>query len=247
MRFRKRDGTPLWGAMTAKPVYDKKTGEPLFFDCMIEDITARKKTEEEMRRLAYYDGLTGLPNRALFMDRLRMAIARAAREKNMIVLMMFDLDLFKDVNDTMGHLAGDKLLQAVAGRLLQRLRKSDTIARLGGDEFMAVYTGIRDVRQADMLAGMLLNVFSRPFVLGSVPVKITASVGVSVYPEDAADLDMLLRNVDVALYKAKDDGGNSSRRFVGGRDVDNIVKLSKGRFSSYLYFAGDGNTTDSEK
>ncbi|MHB8090280.1 MAG: sensor domain-containing protein [Syntrophales bacterium] len=219
MRFRKRDGTPLWGEMTAKAVYDKESGKALFFDCIIEDITARKKTEAEILQLAYYDGLTGLPNRSLFLDRLQMAIARSAREKNMVVLMMFDLDLFKDVNDTMGHPAGDKLLKAVAERLLRRLRKSDTIARLGGDEFMVIYTGVSECRQADMLAVKLLNVFSRPFLLGDVPVRITASVGVAVYPEDAGDLDMMLRNVDIALYKAKDDGGNSSRRYSGENEM----------------------------
>jgi len=246
MRFRKRDGTPLWGAMTAKAVYDKESGKALFFDCIIEDITARKKTEAQMRRLAYYDALTGLPNRALFLDRLQMAIARATREKSMVVLMMFDLDLFKDVNDTMGHPAGDKLLQAVAGRLLHLLRKSDTIARLGGDEFMVIYTGIHDVGEADMLAGKLLNVFSKPFLLGDVPVRITASVGVAVYPEDAGNLDRMLRNVDIALYKAKDDGGNSSRRYAGGKDAGNVVPASKGRFSSYLCFSENDDAADSE-
>jgi diguanylate cyclase (GGDEF)-like protein len=230
--------------MTAKAVFDKETGKALFFDCMIEDITARKKSEEEMRRLAYYDGLTGLPNRALFMDRLQMALVHAFRDKTMVVLMMFDLDLFKNVNDTMGHLAGDRLLQSVSGRLVKRLRRSDTIARLGGDEFMVIYAGVRDVRQVGMLADKLLNVFKRPFLLGNVPVNITASIGVAVYPDDAGDLDMMLRNVDIALYKAKDDGGNAIRRYVGGKDVENVVQLSKGRFSSYLYFSRAGDSDD---
>jgi diguanylate cyclase (GGDEF)-like protein/PAS domain S-box-containing protein len=246
MRFRKRDGTPLWGAMTAKAVFDKETGKALFFDCLIEDVTARKKTEEEMRRLAYYDGLTGLPNRALFMDRLQMSLVHAARDRTRVVLMMFDLDLFKNVNDTMGHLAGDRLLQSVSGRLVKRLRKSDTIARLGGDEFMVIYAGVRDVGQADMLAVKLLNVFNKPFILGNVPVNITASIGVAVYPDDAGDLDMMLRNVDVALYKAKDDGGNAIRRYVGGKDVENVVQLSRGRFSSYLYLSPAEDENGSE-
>ena len=245
MRFRKRDGAPVWGAMTAKAVYDKESGKALFFDCMIEDITERKKNEAEMRRLAYYDGLTGLPNRALFLDRLQMAIARAAREKSKVVLLMFDLDLFKDVNDTMGHPAGDKLLKAVAERLLRRLRKSDTIARLGGDEFMVIYTGVSDCRQAEMLASTLLSVFSKPFLLGDVSVRITASVGVAVYPDDAGDLDMMLRNVDIALYKAKDEGGNSSRRYTVEKDTKDIAQLCKGRFSSYLRFTEQDDADDS--
>ena len=244
MQFRKQDGTPIWGSITAKAVYDKSSGQVAYFDSMIEDITERKKAEEEIRRLAYYDSLTGLPNRTLFMDRLQMAIARADREKNMVVLMMFDLDLFKDVNDKMGHLAGDQLLKAVADRLVKLLRKSDTIARLGGDEFMVLYTGMRDPNQVEILADKLLHVFREPFTLGKFSIRITSSIGVSVYQKDATDLDMMLRNVDIALYKAKNDGGNSVRCYVGGREDQAAVQLSKGRFSSYLYSSENGNTDD---
>jgi diguanylate cyclase (GGDEF)-like protein/PAS domain S-box-containing protein len=224
IRFRRRDGTPIWGAITAKAVYDKDSGKVAYFDFMIEDITARKKTEEEILRLAYYDSLTELPNRTLFLDRLQTAIARADREKNMVVLMMFDLDRFKDVNDKMGHPAGDQLLKAIAERLMRRLRKSDTIARLGGDEFMVIYTGVRDIRQVEILGDKLLHVFQEPFRLEKFSIRITSSVGVSVYQQDAADLNMMLRNVDIALYKAKDDGGNSVRRYVGGREDQNAVQ-----------------------
>ncbi len=244
MRFRKKDGTPLWGAMTAKAVYDKDTGEPLFFDCMIEDISERKKVEEEMRRLAYHDALTGLPNRALFMDRLQMALAKAARENNLVVLIMFDLDLFKDVNDSMGHLAGDQLLQAVAGRLLRRMRKSDTVARLGGDEFMVISSGIRDLKQADLLSQKLLGVFSKPFQIDNSKITITASIGVAIYPEDACDLDMMLRDVDVALYKAKERGGNVSCRYADIKDADKNTEKSKDRFSTYLYSQGNCESTE---
>lgn len=244
MRFRKKDGSTIWGAMTAKAVYDKKSGEPLFFDCIIEDVTERKKTEEEMRRLAYYDALTGLPNRALFMDRLNMAIARASREKGRVALMMFDLDFFKDVNDTMGHLAGDQLLRGVARRLQKQLRKSDTIARLGGDEFMVIYAGVSDHSQVDMLAGKLLDVFARPFRLDKKQVRITASIGVAVYPDDADDLDMMLRKVDVALYRAKDNGGNTSMRCSDANEEESAVRLSRGRFSDYLNFAGNNDQAE---
>lgn len=224
IRFRRRDGTPIWGAITARAVYDKDSGKVAYFDFMIEDITERKKTEEEILRLAYYDSLTELPNRTLFLDRLQTAIARADREKNMVVLMMFDLDRFKDVNDKMGHPAGDQLLKAIAERLMRRLRKSDTIARLGGDEFMVIYTGVRDIRQVEILGDKLLHVFQEPFRLEKFSIRITSSVGVSVYQQDAADLNMMLRNVDIALYKAKDDGGNSVRRYVGGREDQNAVQ-----------------------
>lgn len=236
MRLRRKDGETIWGAITAKAVYDEKSGRPLFLDCIIEDITERKKNDEEIRRLAYYDSLTSLANRTLFMDRLNMAILRAARENSCVVLMMFDLDLFKDVNDTMGHLVGDHLLKAVSRRLQSRLRKSDTIARLGGDEFMVIYSGVRDAGQAKMLAEKLLRVFDAPFGVAGKKVKITASVGIAVYPDDADDLDMLLRKVDIALYAAKEAGGNTSRRCEDTKESAETPGPTRERFASYLYF-----------
>jgi len=224
MRFRKADGTPVWGAMTAKVVYEGNGSNAACFDCVIEDITERKKAEETIRRLAYYDSLTGLPNRTLFRDRFAMALARADRDKGKVVLMMVDLDRFKDVNDTMGHPVGDLLLKAVADRLRRHLRKSDTIARLGGDEFMVIYSGIRPTEQAMTLARKLLNAFGEPFLCGGYTIRITASVGVVVYPEDATDIDMMVRNVDIALYQAKNGGGGASRRYFGENISENISK-----------------------
>ncbi len=239
IRLRRKNGKPIWGALTLKAVHDKESGQVVYFDCLIEDITERKKTEEEIRRLAYYDSLTGLPNRTLFIDRLQMALARAGRAKEMVVLMMFDLDLFKDVNDKMGHPAGDQLLKEVAKRLLRSLRKSDTIARLGGDEFMVIYTGVHHIKQAEFLADKLLHVFQKPFRIEKFSIRITSSIGVSVYPDDATDLNMMLHNVDIALYKAKEDGGNSVRRYIGTSEDQKAVRISRGRFSSYLYFSDE--------
>lgn len=224
MRFRKADGTPVWGAMTAKVVYEGNGSNATCFDCVIEDITERKKAEETIRRLAYYDSLTGLPNRTLFRDRFAMALARADRDKEKVVLMMFDLDRFKDVNDTMGHPVGDLLLKAVADRLRRHLRKSDTIARVGGDEFMVIYSGIRPTEQATTLTRKLLNAFGESFPCGGYTIRITASVGVVVYPEDATDIDMMVRNVDIALYQAKNGGGSAIRRYFGGSISENISK-----------------------
>lgn len=222
MQFRKADGTPVWGAMTAQVVYEGNGSNAACFDCVIEDITERKKAEETIRRLAYYDSLTGLPNRTLFRDRFAMALARADRDEEKVVLMMVDLDRFKDVNDTMGHPVGDLLLKAVADRLRRHLRKSDTIARLGGDEFMVIYSGIRPTEQAMTLARKLLNAFGEPFPCGGYTIRITASVGVVVYPEDATDIDMMVRNADIALYQAKNGGGGASRRYFGGNISENI-------------------------
>jgi diguanylate cyclase (GGDEF)-like protein/PAS domain S-box-containing protein len=222
IRFQKTDGTPVWGAMTAQVVYEGNGNSAVCFNCVIEDITERKKSEETIRRLAYYDSLTGLPNRTLFRDRFTMALARADRNKEKVVLMMFDLDHFKNVNDTMGHPVGDLLLKAVADRLRSHLRKSDTIARLGGDEFTVIYSGINPTEQVTTLARKLLNAFEEPFLCGGYTIRITASVGVVVYPEDATDIDMMVRNADIALYQAKNDGRGVSRRYVEGEISEKI-------------------------
>jgi len=222
IQFQKADGTPVWGAMTAQVVYEGNGSNAACFNCVIEDITERKKSEETIRRLAYYDSLTGLPNRTLFRDRFTMALARADRDKERVVLMMFDLDHFKNVNDTMGHPVGDLLLKAVADRLRSHLRKSDTIARLGGDEFTVIYSNIRPMEQVTTLARKLLNAFGEPFLCGGHTIRITASVGVVVYPEDATDIDMMVRNADIALYQAKNDGRGVSRRYVEGEISEKI-------------------------
>jgi len=222
IRFQKADGTPVWGAMTAQVVYEGNGNNAACFNCVIEDITERKKSEETIRRLAYYDSLTGLPNRTLFRDRFTMALARADRDKEKVVLMMFDLDHFKNVNDTMGHPVGDLLLKAVADRLRSHLRKSDTIARLGGDEFTVIYSRIRRAEQATTLARKLLNAFGEPFLCGGHAIRITASVGVVVYPEDAVDIDMMVRNADIALYQAKNGGRGVSRRYIEGEIAEKI-------------------------
>ena len=152
-----------------------------------------------------------------------MAMRRADREQQKVVLMMLDLDRFKSVNDNLGHLVGDQLLKEMASRMRRRLRKSDTIARLSGDEFMVVYAGVRQPEQALVIARKLLKTFEEPFAGSGHALRVTASVGVVVYPDDAADIDMLLRNVDIALYQAKNDGRDNCRRYAGGEKLPGIV------------------------
>lgn len=224
IRFRRADGTPVWGAVTGRVVHEGEGGEQTYFDCIIEDITERKKQEETIWRLAYYDVLTGLPNRTLFRDRLDMAIRRADREREKVVLMMLDLDRFKSVNDNLGHPVGDQLLKEMADRMRRHLRKSDTIARLSGDEFMVVYAGVRQPEQALAMARKLLRTFEEPFAGSGHALRVTASVGVAVYPDDAADIDMLLRNVDIALYQAKNDGRDNCRRYTGREKLPGTVQ-----------------------
>jgi len=172
------------------------------------DITDRKEAEEIISKLAYYDPLTGLPNRLLFNDRLSMAISRAERFQEKIAVFMLDLDKFKDVNDTLGHTVGDHLLKAVADRLSVSLRKSDTVARMGGDEFIICVPDLKDHGNPVQVAEKILEDFISPFSFNSHEISIKSSVGMAMYPDDGTDGEMLIRNADIAMYRAKHAGGN---------------------------------------
>jgi len=181
---------------------------------LIRDITEPKKAVETIRRLAYHDSLTGLPNRLLFKDRLNMAINIAKRNKQYLAVMMLDLDKFKDVNDTLGHHIGDRLLQDVGERLSVSLRKGDTIARMGGDEFLILLPEIKKIENSTMLARKVVDAFQNPFVIDGHKINITTSVGIAIYPENSEDADTLVKNADIAMYKAKDLGRNNYQRYT---------------------------------
>jgi diguanylate cyclase (GGDEF)-like protein len=169
----------------------------------------RKRLEERLHFLATHDALTGLPNRRLFQDRMAHAIERARRnrqDKNDrwgMAVMLLDLDNFKSVNDSLGHAQGDLLLQAVADRLLRSIRKADTLARMGGDEFTFIFENVTGRENVEFLAGKIQAEFSQPFQLGDRLLEITPSLGVSLYPADGEDADTLLRQADIAMYRAK--------------------------------------------
>ncbi len=184
------------------------------FCTLIRDISQRKKSEERIRHQANYDALTGLPNRTLFLDRLNREIIRARRQDSRVALMFIDLDRFKWVNDTLGHAAGDKLLQEVSSRLQSCLRKSDTVARLGGDEFTAILPDMARGPFAERVASEILTQLATPFDLNGQEANISGSVGITVFPDDAQDLDGLLKNADTAMYRAKSDGRNAYRFFT---------------------------------
>ncbi len=181
----------------------------LIFIALIRDISERKISEQKLIFLANYDTLTKLPNRTLLKDRIPHAMALADREERLIGLLFLDLDRFKTINDTLGHHAGDLLLKAVANRLRSNTRESDTIARLGGDEFTIVMESIHHVDEALSMAEKLCEIFAEPFQVLDQHVFVTTSIGITIYPFDDTDTDNLLKNADIAMYRAKENGGGS--------------------------------------
>ena len=182
-----------------------------------EDVTERVETERKIAFMARHDALTGLPNRVLFAERVEQAIS-AARRGSRFALLCLDLDHFKQVNDTLGHPMGDDLLRAVAVRIRSCLRETDTFARLGGDEFAIIQTGLSGTEDAADLAKRITDVLKKPVQLGNHKIDVTASIGLSIAPDDGNDFDKLLKNADVALYRAKGDGRDTFRFFQRGMD-----------------------------
>lgn len=180
---------------------------------MLHDITERKAAEERMQQLAFQDGLTGLPNRQLFADRLEQTIELARREGKDLALLFMDLDRFKTINDTLGHGAGDHLLRCVAQRLQSIPRASDTIARMGGDEFTAIFYDVPKYSAAEGLGQRVMSAFEEPFELEGAKFTVTPSIGISLYPSLASDPDVLLRQADSAMYEVKRRGGNAVRLY----------------------------------
>jgi diguanylate cyclase (GGDEF)-like protein/PAS domain S-box-containing protein len=170
------------------------------------DVMERRKAENELLYMANHDLLTGLPNRNLLSDRLDVALAQSTRNKKSLVIMMMDLDRFKYVNDEFGHIVGDKLLKTAGERLTRMLRKSDTVARIGGDEFVIVLPEVETVADADKLANKMLKEFKKPFVIDEHKLNITTSIGIAVYPADGENADILMRNADKSMYRAKQKG-----------------------------------------
>lgn len=187
---------------------------------LFSDISKRKKDEERIIYQANYDALTGLPNRNLFKDRLSRAMQQSDREKQLVALLFIDLDRFKQINDSMGHVAGDKLLQSAAKRLSQSIRSTDTLARLGGDEFTVIMSGFEDVHAVEDSVNKLLSRLDIPYILNGVETFISASIGVAVYPDDGDDLDTLLINADNAMYRVKETGRNGYHFFTHEMNVE---------------------------
>lgn len=191
-----------------------------------ENITDLKNAENNIHQLAYYDSLTGLPNRVLLHDSLRQAIAVADRNRCLLAVMFLDLDYFKVINDTLGHSAGDSLLKSVAARLKGHLRKCDVVSRTGGDEFVIIINEIRSAEDVPHIADKILESLSPPFQLEAQEVFITTSIGIAFYPLDGNNEDRLLKNADTAMYKAKERGRNNYQFFSGEMNLRTEERLS---------------------
>jgi diguanylate cyclase (GGDEF)-like protein/PAS domain S-box-containing protein len=209
-RVIRHDGRVAWLSSHGKTLADSD-GRVYRMIGVSQDITERKRQEEEARFLAYHDTLTGLPNRRLLDDRLRQAVYLAQRRDVRVAIMVVDLDHFKQVNDALGHRAGDAVLREASHRIAGCVRKADTLARHGGDEFVVVIPDLHQDADSQVVAEKILRALEPPFRVDGRDFTIGASIGISLYPTDAGDGETMLRNADVAMYRAKQLGRNNYR------------------------------------
>ena len=226
----RKDGSKIWLLENARVVRDA-SGATLYYEGTVADITDRKAAEEKVQHLAYYDALTGLPNRTLLQDRLTKALASARRRKEKVALLFLDLDRFKDVNDAFGHSLGDLLLQEVAKRLEGCAREHDTVARLNvarlnGDEFLIVLTGVKDISDAAVAAKRFMDTMTVEFAVQGHSLSMTCSLGISIFPEHGADGETLIKNADAAMYCAKDRGRNNFQFFTEDMNAQIVERLT---------------------
>jgi len=213
-RLRAGDGSWRWVHGRGKVVGRTADGRAARMTGTVTDITEKKHNEEQVWRQANYDGLTGLPNRALFRDRLTQEVAKAERSGARFALLFIDLDRFKEANDLLGHDVGDVLLVRAAERISASVRASDTVARLGGDEFTVILPDLEDAVAVETVAQKILETLSKPFCLGDEMIYLSASVGITLYPNDAVEPEHLIRNADQAMYVAKHAGRNQYSFFT---------------------------------
>jgi diguanylate cyclase (GGDEF)-like protein/PAS domain S-box-containing protein len=226
------DDEVLWKAdETSFPVeywsYPQRKGEDIVGAVVaFVDITERKVAEERIRSLAYYDALTGLPNRILLQDRLTQAMASASRRQEKVALLFLDLDRFKDTNDSRGHSVGDDLLKEVAERLKRQIRDTDTVSRLGGDEFVVVLTQVKHMADSAVTASRIMSAMKSGFVIQGHSLSVSCSLGISIFPEHGTDVETLIKNADAAMYCAKDNGRASFRFFTEEMNAQVVERLA---------------------
>jgi diguanylate cyclase (GGDEF)-like protein/PAS domain S-box-containing protein len=212
--WNRRKGGEIYPEWLSIGTVKNSQNEIINYIAVFSDITKRKEDEAHIEHLAHYDSLTHLPNRALFADRLKHALVTGTRNKKKTALLFLDLDKFKHVNDTMGHLAGDMLLQSVADRLKSCRRESDTICRQGGDEFMILLPEVNGAEDAETVARKIVSSMEAPHLIGEKELVITFSIGISICPDDATDDEMLIKHADDAMYLAKASGRNNYKFFA---------------------------------
>lgn len=232
------DGSKRYILIQAEILIDEQRNTPMIMLGAVQDITMQKLAEEEIRRLAFYDGLTGLSNRMFFMNQLEQEIAAAQRKSSMFALLYLDLDQFKRINDTFGHGVGDQLLKRVAAALQQCIRSTDIasrflahdmekiIARLGGDEFTIILTGVSKVDHVASVARRIIKELPKPHLIEGHEIAITTSVGISMYPADGKEPDVLLKHADTAMYQAKNSGRNNYQFFRKELNAEVVERFS---------------------
>lgn len=226
----RKDGSKIWVQENARTVHDSN-GVMLYYEGTAADITERKVAEERVQYLAYYDVLTGLPNRTLLQDRLTQALASARRSEDKVALLFLDLDRFKDINDAFGHSLGDVILQEVAKRIQRCAREQDTVcrpdvSRLNGDEFLIMLVGVKDISDAAVTAKRFLNTMTAPFAVQGHSLSITCSLGISIFPDHGTDGETLIKNADAAMHSAKDHGRNNFQFFTENMNAQILERLT---------------------
>ena len=240
---RRKDGSLYYEEKTITPIKDQ-SGTITHYVATGKDISERIQIQERLQHMAHHDALTDLPNRNLFLDRLQQALNRARWHNRLVAVMFMDLDRFKNINDTLGHNVGDQLLLELSRRLGGTVRDGDTIARFGGDEFAILLDDIDSDSHISSLAQKLLDTLSMPFKINKQELFVTASIGVSIFPNDGDDSDTLLRNADVAMYRAKDMGKNNyqfysddlSARIFERLTLENHLRHALERNEFVLYY-----------
>ena len=222
--IRCKDGSSRTWHFNAAPVGKLPDGRR-YVVSMAQDVSERKAAQEQIEFLAYHDALTGLPNRLLAKDHLEQAILAAERENSMAALLFIDLDKFKTINDSLGHVIGDVLLKSVSVRLRECLRDTDTLSRLGGDEFLIVLNNVRDIESITVVAENILERMAEPFEIDHYELSISLSIGIAVYPDDGKDFGTLLKQSDTAMYQAKESGRNTYRFHTDQMNIDAVEHL----------------------
>ena len=224
IRLIKKNGSISWVYIQATSLHSKD-GELIGYLGSLSDISELKKAQIQMENLAFYDPLTGLSNRRLFKNRLEKAVKSVQRSNTSIALLFLDLDQFKRVNDTLGHDVGDSLLKEIANRLDQNVRENDTVSRIGGDEFTILLTDINNTNDVQVVANKILLSLSRPYILNGQEINSSVSIGITLTPEDSVDSNTLMKNADLAMYRAKELGRNNFQFFSEDMNTDILHNL----------------------